>query len=60
MPWSFMTTKQIQILEGVNVNLPLKLSKSRSFKNGNVLVCYEPVGSTASGLLGPRTGHGQD
>jgi dihydrofolate reductase len=32
------------LFEGGNVNLPLKLTKSRSFKNGNVLLCYEPAG----------------
>jgi hypothetical protein len=32
------------LFEGVKENLPLKLIKSRTFKNGDVLLCYEPKG----------------
>lgn len=31
------------MFEGLAAQLPLKLTKSRAFKNGNVLLCYEPV-----------------
>jgi len=31
------------IFEGVNRKLPLKLTKTRIFGNGNVLLCYEPM-----------------
>jgi dihydrofolate reductase len=31
------------MFEGIKSPLPLKLTKTRSFKNGNVLLCYEPV-----------------
>jgi dihydrofolate reductase len=30
------------LFEGVKENLALKLTKSRAFKNGNVLLCYQP------------------
>jgi dihydrofolate reductase len=32
------------LFEGLAAKLPLKLTKSRVFGNGNVLLCYEPVG----------------
>jgi dihydrofolate reductase len=32
------------LFEGVKDMLKLKLTKSRSFGNGNVLLCYEPKG----------------
>ncbi|HEV3383619.1 MAG TPA: dihydrofolate reductase family protein [Gemmata sp.] len=32
------------LFEGVKEKLKLKLTKSRSFGNGNVLLCYEPKG----------------
>lgn len=31
------------MFEGVKPPLPLKLTKTRAFKNGNVLLCYEPA-----------------
>ena len=31
------------MFEGVKQKLPLKLTKSRSFGNGNVLLCYKPI-----------------
>ena len=31
------------MFEGIKSPLPLKLTKTRSFRNGNVLMCYEPV-----------------
>jgi dihydrofolate reductase len=31
------------MFEGVEKKLPLKLAKSRTFGNGNVLLCYEPA-----------------
>ena len=31
------------MFEGMKKNLPLKLIKCRSFANGNVLMCYQPV-----------------
>jgi dihydrofolate reductase len=31
------------MFDGVKKNLPLKLTKSRTFGNGNVFLCYEPV-----------------
>jgi dihydrofolate reductase len=30
------------MFDGLPANLPLKLTESRSFSNGNVLLCYEP------------------
>jgi dihydrofolate reductase len=32
------------MFEGIKGKLPLKLKKTRSFQNGNILVCYEPTG----------------
>ena len=32
------------MFEGVRKNLTLKRTKSRTFGNGNVLLCYEPIG----------------
>lgn len=31
------------LFEGVKERVPLKLTKTRAFRNGNVLLCYEPV-----------------
>ncbi len=31
------------MFEGVTGRLPLKLTKTRTFGNGNVLLCYEPA-----------------
>ncbi len=31
------------MFEGVKRKLPLKLTRTRTFKNGNVLLCYEPA-----------------
>lgn len=31
------------LFEGVKEKLPLKLIKSRTFSNGNVLLCYAPT-----------------
>src|SRR5262245_51655226 len=31
------------MFEGVKENLSLKLTKTRAFRNGNVLLCYEPT-----------------
>jgi dihydrofolate reductase len=31
------------MFEGINNKLPLKLTKSRTFGNGNVLLCYKPA-----------------
>jgi dihydrofolate reductase len=31
------------MFEGMNGKIPLKLAKTRSFRNGNVLLCYEPL-----------------
>jgi len=31
------------MFEGIARQLPLQLTRSRSFKNGNVLLCYEPM-----------------
>ena len=31
------------MFDGIKEKLPLKLKKSRTFGNGNVLLCYEPV-----------------
>ncbi len=33
------------IFDGINAKLTLKLTKTRSFGNGNVLLCYEPMAS---------------
>jgi dihydrofolate reductase len=30
------------MFEGIQERLPLKLTKTRTFTNGNVLLCYEP------------------
>jgi dihydrofolate reductase len=30
------------LFEGLDDELPLKRTKTRAFRNGNVLVCYEP------------------
>ncbi|HUE98058.1 MAG TPA: dihydrofolate reductase family protein [Anaerolineales bacterium] len=32
------------MFDGLNEKLTLKLTKSRTFGNGNVLLCYEPIG----------------
>jgi len=32
------------LFEGVQDKVPLKLAKARAFRNGNVLLCYEPIG----------------
>jgi len=32
------------MFEGIAEKLPLKLTKTRTFGNGNVLLCYEPAG----------------
>jgi dihydrofolate reductase len=31
------------MFEGIKVKLPLKLTKTRTFENGNVFLCYEPL-----------------
>jgi dihydrofolate reductase len=31
------------MFDGVKESLPLKLTKTRTFGNGNVLLCYEPI-----------------
>jgi len=31
------------MFEGVKKRLPLKLTRTRAFANGNVLLCYEPI-----------------
>ena len=31
------------MFEGVKEKVPLKLTKTRAFSNGNVLLCYEPI-----------------
>ena len=31
------------LFDGITQKLPLKLTKTRSFSNGNVLLCYEPA-----------------
>ena len=31
------------MFDGVKKKLPLKLTKTRTFGNGNVLLCYEPT-----------------
>jgi dihydrofolate reductase len=31
------------MFEGIKAKLPLKLTKARSFGNGNGLLCYEPM-----------------
>ena len=31
------------MFDGIQAKLPLKLTKSRTFGNGNVLLCYEPM-----------------
>jgi dihydrofolate reductase len=31
------------LFEGVKKKLPMKLTKSRAFGNGNVVLCYEPM-----------------
>jgi dihydrofolate reductase len=31
------------LFEGMTAKMPLKLTNSRAFKNGNVLLCYEPL-----------------
>ncbi len=31
------------MFESINNKLPLKLTKTRAFNNGNVLLCYEPI-----------------
>ena len=31
------------LFDGITQKLPLKLTKTRAFRNGNVLLCYEPV-----------------
>ena len=30
------------MFDGLKDRLPLKLTKARTFRNGNVLLCYEP------------------
>ena len=30
------------MFEGITVKVPLKLTKTRAFRNGNVLLCYQP------------------
>jgi len=37
------------MFEGVNEKLNLKLTKSRTFRNGNVFLCYESMASKLSG-----------
>jgi hypothetical protein len=32
------------MFDGIKEKLPLKLIKTRTFRNGNVLLCYEPMG----------------
>jgi len=32
------------MFDGIKEKLPLKLSKTRTFGNGNVLLCYKPMG----------------
>jgi len=31
------------IFDGITEKLTLKLTKTRAFANGNVLLCYEPI-----------------
>jgi dihydrofolate reductase len=31
------------LFEGIQARLPMKLTDTRSFRNGNVLLCYQPV-----------------
>jgi dihydrofolate reductase len=31
------------LFEGVKKKLPMKLTRSRAFGNGNVVLCYEPM-----------------
>ena len=31
------------MFDGIKTKLPLKLIKTRTFGNGNVLLCYEPM-----------------
>ncbi len=31
------------MFDGIKDNLPLKLKKTRTLGNGNVLLCYEPM-----------------
>ena len=31
------------MFDGVEEKLPLKLTKTRAFGNGNVVLCYEPT-----------------
>jgi dihydrofolate reductase len=31
------------MFEGMNGKIPLRLTRTRSFRNGNVLLCYEPT-----------------
>ena len=31
------------LFDGIKERLPLKLTKTRSFGNGNVFLCYEPI-----------------
>lgn len=35
------------MFEGIDERLPMKLTNTRTFKNGNVLVCYEATGAKA-------------
>jgi dihydrofolate reductase len=37
------TPAAMTLFETLDDKLPLKETKSRTFKNGNVLVCYEPT-----------------
>ena len=36
------------MFDGLKAKLPLKLTKTRTFRNGNVLLCYEPLAEEAS------------
>jgi len=31
------------MFEGLQARVPLMLTKTRAFSNGNVLLCYEPI-----------------
>jgi hypothetical protein len=37
------------VFEGVEEKIALKLTQSRAFGNGNVVLCYEPMARTMVG-----------
>ncbi len=40
------------LFDGITQKLDLKLTKTRAFRNGNVLLCYQPMGAATAGPTG--------